>query len=360
MLITDKNELKKYYVRTRQWQGIPSIAITNNGRIFVCFYSGAKTEDLGNYCALIYSDDCGKTWTEPVAVAYFGEYARAYDPCVWVDPKGCLWFNYSNTPLQKVYAVVCDNPDDEKLIWTNEKEIIGEVLLNKPTVLKNGEWLFPSAVWGKGLMETSAELKDTFKVLDQREVERKAFCVVSCDDGKTFVQRGGVDAKERSFDEHQFIELNNGNIAMYIRTMYGIAVSYSCDNGYTWSNEEKVNVFSPNTRFFIRRLVSGNILLISHQKSDNIETPNLRTKLTAFISKDDGKTWQGGLLLDEREFVSYPDGQEYNGNIYIVYDRDRTGIGEIVLAKFKENDILTNTISENGLLKQTILKLENK
>ena len=29
--------------------------------------------------------------------------------------------------------------------------------------------------------------------------------------------------------------------------------------------------------------------------------------MTAYLSGDDGKTWGGGLLLDERERVTYPD-----------------------------------------------------
>ena len=40
MLITDKNELKKYTTEHRIWQGIPSIEVTKGGRIFSTFYSG--------------------------------------------------------------------------------------------------------------------------------------------------------------------------------------------------------------------------------------------------------------------------------------------------------------------------------
>ena len=129
MLITGKGELTKYTLTQRVWQGIPSVAITEKGRMFVCFYSGSKTEDYGNYCVLIHSDDDGKTWSEPVAVAYFGENARAYDPCVWIDPIGRLWFYYSVTPMQKVYAVICVDPDATELSFSEEFEIGGEVML---------------------------------------------------------------------------------------------------------------------------------------------------------------------------------------------------------------------------------------
>ncbi len=38
-----------------------------------------------------------------------------------------------------------------------------------------------------------------------------------------------------------------------------------------------------------------------------------RSHLTAWLSEDDGKTWRGGLMLDERATVSYPDGFQAAG-----------------------------------------------
>ena len=64
-----------------------------------------------------------------------------------------------------------------------------------------------------------------------------------------------------------------------------------------------------------------------------------RSQLTAFISKDDGRTWGGGLLLDERAGVSYPDGQEGpDGLIRIIYDFIRTDDQTILMAAFREED----------------------
>ena len=61
-------------------------------------------------------------------------------------------------------------------------------------------------------------------------------------------------------------------------------------------------------------------------KHGPIEKKTGRSHLTAFVSKDDGRSWEGGLMLDERGGVSYPDGQQTaDGTIYITYDFDRTG-----------------------------------
>jgi hypothetical protein len=57
--------------------------------------------------------------------------------------------------------------------------------------------------------------------------------------------------------------------------------------------------------------------------------------------------------------VSYPDGvQDKNGLIWITYDRDRNGAGEILLAKFREEDVVAGKgVSGAVTLKQTVDKL---
>ncbi len=65
-----------------------------------------------------------------------------------------------------------------------------------------------------------------------------------------------------------------------------------------------------------------------------------RSHLTAYLSDDDGETWHGGLVLDERPKVSYPDGvQAPDGAIYIIYDYDRKGARHILMATFTEADV---------------------
>jgi hypothetical protein len=67
--------------------------------------------------------------------------------------------------------------------------------------------------------------------------------------------------------------------------------------------------------------------------------------LSAWLSDDDGVTWQGGLMLDERTGISYPDGvQAPDGTIYISYDRNRATDGEILMARFTEEDILAGKL----------------
>ena len=114
-------------------------------------------------------------------------------------------------------------------------------------------------------------------------------------------------------------------------------------------------IATPHSRFFIRRLASGNLLLVNHYKFTG------RSHLTAQLSTDDGATWNDGLLLDERAGgVSYPDGvQDKDGLIWITYDRDRDGAGEILLAKFREEDVAAGKdVSGAVSLKQVVNKLD--
>lgn len=359
MLITDKDKLKEYCADRRVWQGIAGIARSKRGRTFVSFYSGRNGETFGNYSLILMSE--GEREFEfdplPVAVAYAGNRSRCFDPVLWTDPLSRLWFIWNVQPSGEVYASICEDPDASELSFGEAFFIGNGVMMNKPTVLSTGEWLFPIAVW-------RAPLHSAFRSVEARlGLQSMAYLYKSSDNGKSFVRLGGADLKDRSFDEHMVLELRNGVIMMLVRTTYGIGVTYSYDRGLSFSKGEDSRLGGPCSRFFISRLRSGRILLINHNNFSG------RNNLTAFLSEDEGKSFAYSLLLDERSNISYPDAvEDENGFIYIVYDRER-GIGEkpedfyshareILLAKITEADILNGTpISKGTKLKQIVSKL---
>ena len=118
----------------------------------------------------------------------------------------------------------------------------------------------------------------------------------------------------------------------------------SSDGGRNWEAPSFPTFKHPVARFHIRRLASGRILLVKH--GETIDAHEGRSKLTAWLSDDEGQTWQGGLMLDERKGVSYPDGfQATDGTLYVSYDRNRSTDGEILLARFTEADILARALT---------------
>lgn len=327
----------------RLWQGIPGVEVSKDGRVFVSLYSGGVVEGAGNFAMLLCDG-------EPIAVADAGAEGRAYDPTLWIDPLGRLWFIWAIQPENRVEFALLNDPDGDLTAWSEVRTLGYDVMLNKPIVAQNGDWLFPCAVWKDGLLACGwgADGNPT-----------GAHVFVSRDQGQSFSLLGTAIATDRHYDEHMVIQHPDGSFSMYIRTRYGIAVSYS-EDAVTWTPGIDTGLGGPNSRFYIGRLRSGALLLVNHRHFAG------RNNLTAMVSDDEGKTWNEGLLLDERSQVSYPDvKQAENGDIYIVYDRERgahynpdvdytNAAREILLARITEEDIRKGT---GGSLKNVVSKL---
>jgi predicted neuraminidase len=339
------NPGEKYHSRNRHWQGIPGIERTAKGRFFAAWYSGGKPgvyashgEGPDNYVLLVQSEDDTKSWSEPVLVIDPPGKVRAFDPVLWIDPKGRLWLFWSQSYMQwngrgGVWFIRCDEPDVTQLRWTPPRRIANGVMMNKPLVRSNGEWLFPVAVW-ECLEPRLPELAE----------ERRSNVLVSADEGESFVLRGGADIPYRNHDEHMLIERRDGSLWMLVRTNYGIGQSISHDGGATWTRGWPTDIENANSRFYIGRLPGGQLLMVSHYRFTEY-----RSHLTASLSEDDGKTWHGYLLLDERKGVSYPDVTLGNdGRIYVIYDRERYGAREILLASFTEEEVVKGKIDNEG------------
>ena len=145
------------------------------------------------------------------------------------------------------------------------------------------------------------------------------------------------------FDEHMLVELRDGRLWMLARTKGNPHECFSADQGRTWSEPKPARIQNINARFFLRRLASGRLLLVKNGPTDR--RLDKRSHMSAFLSDDDGQTWKGGLVLDERSSVSYPDGFEApDGLIHILYDWNRHTDAEILMARFREADILAGKL----------------
>lgn len=343
MLITKKELLKDYAKSRNLWVGIPSIEITKKGRTFLTFYSGGTKEEIGNYVLLIKSDD-GVNFSEPVAVC-FEEGYRCYDPCIWIDPLGRLWLTWSRCPEDGLFGAICDDPDADEIVFGEEFFIGHNIMMNKPIVLSTGEWAFPIAVWNYGVRVLPSDY-------DSNITPKGSFMYITDDNGKTFKRLGFADVKNRGFDEHMFLEMNDGVIRAFVRTTYGIGAADSYDGGLHFGQDFDTGYKGPCSRFHVRRLPSGRILLINHYNYSG------RNNLTAMLSEDDGKTFPYRLLLDERNNVAYPDAAiDKDGNIHITYDRERGAFCtrfEDIMGSARE--ILTACICEEDIINGCLIK----
>jgi predicted neuraminidase len=326
----------QYADGARRFQGIPGIERTANGRLWAVWYSGGESEGPDNYVLLVTSGDDGHSWSRPKLVVDPPGAVRAFDPCLWHDPDGRLWLFWAQgyswwDGRAGVWCIVTDEPDADEPAWSPPRRLCHGIAMNKPTVLSTGEWLLPAAVWihkpRVGDPRHAHDLAD--------EVGANAVC--STDHGATWTRLGGAQVPDRVFDEHMFVERRDGTLWALVRTSYGIGESSSRDRGRTWGPGRPSGIPHVNSRFFIRRLTSGRLLLVTHDPPDR----RTRSHLVARLSEDDGHTWAGGLMLDEREGVSYPDAvQAPDGALYVIYDHSRTGAKQILMATFTEDDVL--------------------
>ncbi|MCL4693395.1 MAG: glycoside hydrolase [Candidatus Hydrogenedentes bacterium] len=322
---------------TRPFQGIPGIERAANGRLWATWYGGGPTEGPENYCMLATSDDDGKTWSDVVLVVDVPGPVRTFDPCLWHDPEGTLWFFWAQGYTHwdgraGVWAIATQNSGDAEPTWSEPRRICDGIMMNKPTVLSTGDWLLPVSIWAS--QPNVADPAHAHPI----EATTGSHVYASTDRGQTWSLRGTSDVPERSCDEHMLVEKKDGTLWKLVRTQYGVGEAVSTDAGATWDVKgPSASVpHIPHARFFIRRLKSGKLLLVRHN------SPELkkRTHLSAYLSDDDGQTWNGGLVLDARD-CSYPDGvQAPDGSIYIIYDHERKGAKQILMAVFTEEDIL--------------------
>jgi len=353
----------------RRWQGIPSIEVSAGGRIFINFFTGQDAEAGGNFLMLCISDDGGETFRSAATVIEHPDpECRIYDPCLWLAPTGELWMTYNqahgfNDCRSGVWVSICAQPDDQFLQWTTPRRIANGIMINKPLVTSHEEWLFPCAIW----CDTCGAYPTERHGLEDEQFSN---VYASSDNGHTILLRGCADIPNRSFDEHMIVEKHDGMLWMLARTFDGIGESFSTDGGYTWSLGRKSHIDGPCSRFHIRRLKSGRLLVINHLNfQERIDLDNImqqgnvkhwkgRSHLTAMLSEDDGETWPFTLLLDERNDAAYPDAKEADdGYIYVCYDWKRVTRREILMARFTEDDIIKGCLdSPRGKLKILVNK----
>jgi predicted neuraminidase len=317
----------EHAVTSRAFTGIPSLTITTRGRLWAVWYAGiTPAEDKNNYVVLATSGDKGHTWKEVLVIDPDGSGPiRAFDPQVWIDPEGKLWVFWSQRSVHEtthmLLGITTNDADSNNPAWSAPRHLTEGIMMNKPLVLSSGEWILPASTYSKG---------------------NSVKTVVSTDRGQTWTVRSSVNVPEdvRVPDEPMIVERKDGSLWMLVRTRYGIGQTVSKDKGSSWTPLEPSKIQHTPSRFFLRRLASGSLLLVKHGP---IHTKTGRSHLMAFISKDDGLSWSKGLLLDEREWVSYPDGQQASdGTIYIAYDYLRKKRQLILMTSFTEDDILAD------------------
>ena len=189
---------------------------------------------------------------------------------------------------------------DEAATWSEPQQIIpdeevGYYVLNNDRVIQldSGRLLVPVAKH----MTPNGEADWTGKVL----------CYLSDDDGRTWKRsRSILEAREEATDKRRtaqepgVVGLRDGRIMMFVRSDAGSQwVSFSGDEGESWSKLEPSTLRSPLSPATIERVPGTGILLCvwnDHRKTDP-QLAGKRTPLSMAISRDDGTSWEDSITL---------------------------------------------------------------
>jgi hypothetical protein len=311
----------------RDYQACPAIVVLPDGRLmatYTCY--GGETE----YNAVIVdaSSDAGHSWEHELVIK--PGFQRASWGNLWVDPLKRTWLIHQ---LHRKDGIVWyarnDRATVDRQTWSEPSifcDKLGHkaIFFNKPIVLSDGTWMAPVSAQEGGCNE--------------------ALAVVSNDQGKSWRIRGSAKTNlPPNCPEPMIVQRRDGSLWMLMRTgAPWIAEFLSTDGGRTWMEQEP-NIPHTPSRFHIRRLQSGRLLLV---KNGPMQQPSGgRDRMTAFLSDDDGKTWPHSLRLFEGA-CSYPDAdQAPDGRIFVIYDRGRTGPGaRILMSSIREEDILAGAL----------------
>lgn len=122
-----KPESDKYDEDIRVFQGFPTVAVTEGGRIYLGWYAGGTGEPhMENYNLLIYSDDSGSTWSKPIIVipSSYENHVHALDIQLFTDPRGALHVAWVQNNAYKFRG---EEPEKKEF---------------QPIVVRDG-WVFP-------------------------------------------------------------------------------------------------------------------------------------------------------------------------------------------------------------------------
>ncbi len=327
-----------YDTDKQNWLGCPTIEKTAGGRLWSGWFTGGKKElGTGNYAIIGYSDDEGAQWKKTLAVVHPDTAVQVTKPELWTAPNGDLWlFWVQHTGTGNFdgkmgnWASVCANPDAAEPTWSTPRRLSDGYLRSKPIIVDvkgTTTWMYTAFDW-----------------MDPHLTKVYA----SVDDGASWSLRGSAECLDTSsgknnLDDPVLTQKPDGTLWLLVRPSSGAAVyeSFSTDGGYTWTRATASNIIGPQSRFTIDLLADGKMLMVFHDATT-------RSRLTAFLSVDGGKTWAYKLLLDERGGVSYPDTIiTSDGSIYVIYDRNRTSDMEIFFTVFTVDDVIAGAFTSD-------------
>ncbi len=301
-----------------------TIVETRAGTLATAWFGGTKER---NPDVAIWFARRGKdAWETPVQVANgiqpVGPRLPTWNPVLFQDPKGDLQLFYKVGPSPSTWWGMVITSSDDGRTWSKPQRLPEGILgpiKNKPVLLANGDWLSPSSV---------EKPNDGWAVHFERSSDRGQSWKTTAPVASPL----HIDAIQPSILFHR-----DGALEAVMRTRQGaLGMSWSRDNGATWSPIAAIDLPNPNSGTDAVTLRDGRQLLVYNHSAHRAESPGKgpRWPLKVALS-DDGVTWRNVLTLESEPVTAgyaYPAViQTADGMVHITYTFNRVRIRHVVL-----------------------------
>ena len=319
---------------------ITSMVVTGNGTV-LAFSQGRQEggDNAQNDLVLRRSTDGGETWEPMQMIAEDGD--RALTPhCSLVDyetgrvilvtgsfPDGChadcIESGYTGDKVLRVYQM---HSDDEGQTWSDMQEITRQV--RRPAPFVGGR-----CGSGMGIQLRREPYKGRLILPTNNKSSEggSEVCAVYSDDGGESWQRGGFAPRHRvdsGPNETQMVELKDGALMLNTRAEGSRKIAFSYDGGESWTalrDEPKLVDSSCN----------ASIIRYSDPLDDersrilfsNPASRKSRVNGTVRLSYDEGDTWPVAKTLYSSDFGYSSLARLPNGDVGILYERDKVERG---------------------------------
>lgn len=228
---------------------IPSITVTKNGKRLVTLTDDRKAHgaDLPSHCYLVaqYSEDNGKTWSEPVTVAGTaetgGDYGHGDASIVTNRDNGEIVgiMTSAGTYGHGFFAGTAAEPPRWKTITSKDGGLTWSTPVDHTDDLFGANCDNPDTkTWKSGFSGSGAALQKRDGTLVSSFVNRQAddsqhfYFFMSKDGGKSWYVSGTSGTS--GADEPKTLERNNGDLAISVRAGGYNYHNYTSDDGATW------------------------------------------------------------------------------------------------------------------------------
>ncbi len=228
---------------------IPSITITKDGKRLVTLTDDRKAHgsDLPSHCYLVaqYSEDNGKTWSEPVTVAGTaetgGDYGHGDASIVTNRDNGEIVgiMTSAGTYGHGFFAGTAAEPPRWKTITSTDGGLTWSTPVDHTDDLFGANCNNPNTkTWKSGFSGSGAALQKRDGTLVSSFVNREAdnsqnfYFFMSKDGGKSWYVSGTSGTK--SADEPKTLERNNGDLSISVRASGYNYHNVTSDDGATW------------------------------------------------------------------------------------------------------------------------------